>query len=181
MDGTVMRYWIDGNDCLARVDDAWREFALANDAPELAADSALGKPIASFCTDATTTEIWVKLLARARSGAAVDVRIRCDAPDYRRLFDLRLAGETSQAVAITTELVSEERRSHVALLEAYRPADVSLLRCCSWCKKWLAPAGRWVEVEELVSTLGLLERPLLPQVSHGICAACGRRLRGGRA
>src|SRR5512145_1438771 len=73
-----MLYWVDESDHLARVDEAWREFALENGAPELASERILGRPIASFCSDATTSWIWGLFLARARQGVAIDVQIRCD-------------------------------------------------------------------------------------------------------
>ena len=37
-----MDYWFDEHDRIAAVDDAWSEFAIANDAPELTPESAVG-------------------------------------------------------------------------------------------------------------------------------------------
>lgn len=85
-----MEYWLNHDDLLVEVDEEFRRFAIDNGAPELASDSILGRPMAAFCTDESTIEIWTRLLARARAGAAVAVVIRCDSPEKRRLVDLRL-------------------------------------------------------------------------------------------
>jgi hypothetical protein len=166
-----MNYWIDATDRLARVDEAWREFAIANGASELASERVLGRPISSFCTDATTNEIWTMLLARARLGTLADLEIHCDSPDCRRLFRVTLTNDSTSLVRVAAALVFEERRARVELLEVRRPHSADLLVCCSWCKKWKAPSGLWVEVEEIVSSLPMGETNL-PQTSHGICEAC---------
>jgi hypothetical protein len=174
-----VQYWLDHVDRLARVDEEWRVFARENGAPELASPSILGRRISSFCGDPTTAEIWSHFLSRARTGAALAVQIRCDAPGWRRLFALHLAGETGGLVRVTTEVVSEERRPRVELLEPERRATAELLVCCSWCKKWRAPSGSWLEVEDLVSELHLMQEAALPGVTHGICEGCGAKLRAG--
>jgi hypothetical protein len=34
------------------------------------------------------------------------------------------------------------------------------------------PDGRWVEAEEAMDRLDLLDAPALPRLTHGICPAC---------
>lgn len=166
-----MLYWVDESDHLARVDEAWREFALENGAPELASERILGRPIASFCSDATTSWIWGLFLARARLGVAIEVQIRCDSPDFRRLFQVALSRDAS-LVRVTSRLISGEAREFVPLLDSSLPRSKGQLLCCSWCKLWKDPWGHWVEVEEFVSTLGLMGVDLLPEITHGICPTC---------
>ena len=170
-----MRYWLDATDRLAEVDEAWRAFATENGAPELASPAILGRPMASFCTDSTTAEIWAQLFARSRSGDSVELEVRCDAPELRRLFLVTLTANEAGLVQARSELLSAEPRARVELLEAHRPHSDELLVCCSWCKRWQAPAGAWVEVEALCAQLQLLGQPILPAVSHGICGDCRSR------
>lgn len=174
-----MRYWIDSADRLARVDDAWRAFAVMNGAPELASESILNRHLFSFCSDLTTQQVWASFLTRVRGGASIKVQIRCDAPGWRRLFDVHLSSEGGM-VAVVAEPVWEEGRPRVELLEVNRLSTDALLVCCSWCKKWRTSAGLWVEVEELVSELDLMQHAQLPRVSHGICEECRRKFWGGR-
>lgn len=167
-----MQYWIDAADRLVEVDDEWRAFAIGNGAPELASDSILGRPIALSCSDATTSEIWAHLFTRARAGAAVNVHARCDAPERRRVIELCLSCDDGRTVRIRAEVLSEEERAPVALLDAHRPHSAAVLVCCSWCKRWRTPSDAWVEVEELVAILRLMEHTVLPGVSHGLCGDC---------
>jgi hypothetical protein len=78
-------------------------------------------------------------------------------------------------VAVVAEPVWEEDRARVELLEVNRLSTDALLVCCSWCKKWRTSSGLWVEVEELVSELDLMQQTQLPRVSHGICEECRRK------
>ncbi len=170
--GFALRYWVDERDCLARVDDAWRAFAVANGAAQLASDAVLGKPLAAFCSDATTSKIWGLLLARARSGAKVEVPIRCDAPDRRRLFQLETSQEPDGLVRLGARLLSEEVRPRIDLLAADRPHSSKMAVCCSWCKRFRVRSEEWVEVEQMVALLRVMEHPFLPALSHGICRDC---------
>lgn len=120
-----MRYWIDQGDCLAQVDGAWDAFALENGAPELTCGRALGRPMGSFCGDLGTLGVWAALLARARQGTILSVRIRCDAPDRRRLLDLRVSVEQEGMVVVESRVMSEEARARVALLGEPTPAPAS--------------------------------------------------------
>ncbi len=176
-----MRYWVDSEDRLAAVDEEWGAFAVENGAPELASPAVLGRAIGSFCSDLTTEEIWQQLFARARAGLGTAVRIRCDAPGKRRLLDVSLSAEGGR-VRVTSVLLWAEERPAELLFEVNRPHSAELLHCCSWCKRWRLPSGGWAEVEELVSALRLLERDVLPGVTHAICGDClaeyGRAGRG---
>jgi hypothetical protein len=172
-----IRYWIDEKDRLLAFDDAWRAFAVENGAPAMASDAILGRPLAGFCSDPTTNYVWSLLLARARAGVVLDVSIRCDSPDRRRVFRLTGALEADGRIGMRSLLVSEEARDRVELLDPGRPHSEDLVSCCSWCKKIQLPGGEWVEIEMAVQRLDLLQRDPLPDVSHGICAACRARLR----
>jgi hypothetical protein len=43
---------------------------------------------------------------------------------------------------------------------------------CSWCKQVRLAEAVWVEVEEALVQLGLLELESLPQITLGACQAC---------
>ncbi len=140
----AVEYWIDTGNRLLRFNDDWRVFAIENGAPELASTAILGQPLASFCSDPTTAEIWAQFLARARTGADVRVRIRCDAPERRRWLELSLLVDGT-SIRVVSSLLSEEPRPRSAVLEAHRSHVTGALECCSWCKRWrsAAPGWRW--------------------------------------
>jgi hypothetical protein len=174
-----VEYWVDADNCLAAVDEEFRAFAVVNGAPQLASSSILGRRIASFCSDDATIEIWAQLLSRAREGASVGVQLRCDSPERRRLLKVDLSGHEDRRVRVVSTTLSEEDRPPIALLEVARTPGDTVLRCCSWCKKWRLPTGTWVEAEDLVATLRLFEEAVLPGVSHGICEECEASFRKG--
>jgi hypothetical protein len=47
---------------------------------------------------------------------------------------------------------------------------------CGWCKR-VDVSGDWLEVELAVTRLGLFNLTRLPQITHGICVDCRKRVR----
>jgi hypothetical protein len=172
-----VEYWVDAENRLAAVDEEFREFAVVNGAPELASNSILGRRMSSFCSDDATIEIWTRLFSRAREGASISLHIRCDSPEKRRLLTLDLSVHEDRRIRVLSTTLSEEDRPPIALLEVARTPAETVLGCCGWCKRWRLPTGTWVEAEELVATLRLLEEEVLPGVSHGICDECAASFR----
>lgn len=177
--GGGVEYWVDADDRLTAVDAEFRAFATDNGAPELASNSILGRRMSSFCSDDATTEIWLRLLSRARAGARIALQIRCDSPDKGRLLSLDLSVDEGGRIRVVSTTLSQEHRPRIPLLERAHTHGDRLLVCCSWCKKWRQPTGTWVEAEELVATQRLFEEEVLPGVSHGICEECRASLRKG--
>jgi hypothetical protein len=81
------------------------------------------------------------------------------------------------AIDFRVRTISEEERQSQPLLDPLRPHSDELLLVCGWCKK-VDLGGRWVEVEEAVSHLGLFEQSLLPDLTHGVCEDCYSRVFG---
>lgn len=174
---TNLTYTVDACDRLVAVDAAFREFALANEWPEGAGSTILGCELWSFFEDPETRVLWRSLFARARAGRPVAVTIRCDAPEARRLFELRLSSSPRGDVTIESRTLSETSRARAEIWSRAVPRGADPLRACSWCKRIRTGDGRWLEVEEAVETLGLLRGPALPLISHGICPDCDREVR----
>ena len=168
---TTISYRIDRSDTIVWVNETWNTFAQSNGWNE--ADSVLGRPVWEFVAGRETQLIWRELLARARTGVAIQVPFRCDAPAVRRYLQLAIKPAKSGEVffASTTDRLIE--RNPLALLSAHY-AEGEPIRCCSWCKRF--DAEGWVEVEEAVERLGLLEQDIRP-VTHAMCADCEASLR----
>lgn len=172
-----MRYWIDSRDRIADVDETWLPFAIANGAPDLTPKNVCGRPLEDFISDPTTAHLWTQILARAREGVPLQIRIRCDAPDRRRLFRLDLARDGLEHIRVQSETLLEEERSPVGLFEVHREPSADQVCVCSWCKQLLVAAGDWCEVEVALVKMDLLERLRLPAITHGICSSCAARVR----
>lgn len=156
---------------LVAADEAFATFALANEAPELKPPRCLGRPVLSYVADSTTAHLYRQLFERVRlTSRQVTFPIRCDSPSLRRYLELCIAPRTG-GFRIETTVTRIELREELALLDAGRVTDGTLLRMCSWCKKVDAD-GAWLEVEDAVEALGLFHRTPLPGLSHGMCESC---------
>ncbi|HEY2025400.1 MAG TPA: hypothetical protein VGG78_00240, partial [Gemmatimonadaceae bacterium] len=160
-------YTIDQTDRLTGVDAGWRNFALANGAPELADDGVLGRRLWEFVAGAEVRLLYQALFARVRStGTPIEIPFRCDAPDRRRFMRLSVRPLDQQDwLALTANLEREERRPPVDWPTTYLSGrtlgadqDVaptsSLIHMCSWCKR--IDCGGWLEIEEAMEQCGLM-------------------------
>lgn len=173
----VLVYRIDAAGNLTFVNDAWSKFARDNHGETVLPEQVLGRSLMASLAGATIRELYLRMIQRARAGVPVRFQYRCDAPAKRRVFEMNIRGLAGGAVEFTSALLQEETRPPVALLEANRPRDDRLLLMCSWCQQVAVAEGRWEPVETAVTTLGLMEAETLPDVTHGICPPCAKKMR----
>jgi len=172
----TIRYWIDAEDNVVRVNDEWESFAAENDGgPVGPAVGILGQPLWTFIRDASLRTLYREMVILARNGQPVDFSFRCDAPRWRRVFRMRLTGEKTGVVEFASTLESEEAREAVSLLDCRQPRDERYVRMCSWCQL-VEVHGLWVPVEAAVVELGLMAAPSLPAITHTLCDGCNRRV-----
>lgn len=172
---THLSYRINDRDEIVFVDEAWDRFARANGGEHLTADHVLKRRLWDFVSDAPTQQLYGAVFSRVRAGRAVRFEFRCDAPDRRRLLEMRVSPAPDGTVELRTRSLSEEARPAQILLDPLGERSDAMLRSCGWCKR-IDAGGSWVEVEEAVARLRLFERPVLPQVTHGICDECLARV-----
>jgi hypothetical protein len=172
-------YLLDADDRIVGVNAAWTAFAVDNDGdPSLLPPTILGRRLWDQITDETTRQLYARLLERVRTGAAPPpIRIRCDSPAERRLLEMTLVARPAGAVEVRTRAIRIEGRANVELLDREARRSERLLRICSWCGRIPSDGGgRWLEVEEAMSALGLFEGDAFPRLSHGICEDCRKRV-----
>jgi hypothetical protein len=159
-----MVYRIDPNDVVVHVDGAFRRFADAAGVPELP-ENALGHELWSFIADEELRALYHALVARARTGRVVHLETRCDSPSLARSVELDITLCPNRDVEIACKL------GGARLLSPALPSGSELLRLCAWCYR-AERGGTWRGIEQVVADERLLEQPVVPLVTHGICDAC---------
>jgi hypothetical protein len=165
-------YRIDSTDCITTVSEGWVSFAMANGGKRLLPPGILGTSLWPWIVDPTTRQVYRSLLTRVRKGAdAVRFQFRCDGPDRRRLLQMQITVAASDDVDFQTTILRNQPRAEVGLMDPATLRSDALLTICGWCMR-VPVSGKWLEIEEAVSALGLLEASTMPHLSHGMCPAC---------
>lgn len=168
----TLNYRIDAEDRVIGVNDAWGEFAAANDGGEVIAEKVIGRPLWDFVSGEGIAELYWQMIRRAREGHAVEFTYRCDAPEWRRLFRMTVQSHAHGVVEFRSVLEWEEQRPKVQLLDCHQARDERWTRVCSWCQNVAVSDDAWLPVEEAVARLELLATETMPKLTHGICPAC---------
>ncbi|MGE0042534.1 MAG: response regulator [Vicinamibacterales bacterium] len=174
--GPTLEYFLDGDDRIVAVNPVWDLAARSAEADHLTSDGVSGRSLWEFIADPGTQRLYRSLLARVRRGQAVTYGYRCDTLAARRemRMHMRLVGDQ---VRFASETLSVRERQAVHLWNPAAPRDARrVLHVCGWCKKVHA-SGVWLEVEEALVPLRLLDLPL-PALAHGVCPACVAMVEG---
>ena len=170
-------YHLDQNGRFIYVSKTWNEFALANHSSKITADAIMHRNISDFIVDEDNLHIYEILIARVqREQIVLMFPFRCDAPDRRRYMQMEIFPVSEKITGFKSCTLREEPRPKVALLDPTTERTDEFLTICSWCKKIKVDDNQWLEVEEAVSKLGLFEERHLPQLSHGICPVCFKKM-----
>lgn len=143
-----------------------------------ASDAAVGRSLWDFVRDATVVDIYQRMIRIALGGKPIRFRYRCDAPEWRRLYEMAITRTDSGLVQFATHLVREEPRPPVLLLDRrHGPRSEQMVRLCSWCERAHTADEQWVPIEEAVEILGVMQKEAMPEITHGICPRCAARVR----
>lgn len=168
-----IEYRIDASDRITYVNSTWDAFADANNGAGARASEVVGRSLWDFITDVSTREIYRQALARIRAGVDLQFSFRCDAPECARLLEMTISrADESGSVAFWTREISETRReiAWTSQGDGSAPAE-ELLRVCGWCNR-VDVHGEWMELEDAVPRLKLMEFPEARMITHGICESC---------
>lgn len=168
----TLHYRIDAEDRVIRVNEAWREFAEANEGDDVVAEKVIGRSLWDFVSGEGIAELYWQMIQRARAGHPVEFTYRCDAPEWRRLFRMTVRAHEHGEVEFRSVLEWEEPRPKVRLLDCHQVRDERWTRVCSWCQQVAMADDTWVPVEEAVARLDLLAAESMPKLTHGICPTC---------
>jgi hypothetical protein len=167
-------YIIDKLDRIISVSDNWLLFAQENQAADIChPDVIINKSIWEFIDGIETKQFYEIILKAIRAkNKAVILPFRCDSPDKRRYLELIITPIQQENIEFASNIIHEELRDAVEMLELGIPRGDELIKMCSMCKKVELSENTWVEVEAAVVSLKLFEKDKLPQISHGLCAEC---------
>jgi hypothetical protein len=165
-------YLINNRDEIIFVNEGWSYFAVINNTFELSADSIVKRSLWDFISDSTTEYIYREILRLVRSAQSMQIKLRCDSPESRRLIELSISLQPDGDVLFNSRTIWTEARPSQSILTRDVPRNADLLIICSWCEKVNTGKENWQEVEEAVKTLDLFEVESLPQISHGMCGDC---------
>lgn len=167
-----VRYRINDRDEITFVDEEWDRFAETNDGAEVVGNEVLGRNLWEFICDPATRHLYQQIVARVRQGCQAQFKLRCDSPSCKRHLAMTIHAPETGIVEFATQSLLVEDRPPMALLAKGTPRSTELLLACAWCNRIDVGSDAWTEVEVAVERLKLFEVGRMPQLTHGICAAC---------
>ena len=171
----IVNYRIDRYDIIRFVSPSWDHFARKNNGGDILAAAILGRKIWDFVANVETRHIYQTVVAKLRAGqASARFPFRCDSPDRRRFMQMEMKLADDNGIEFVSEILREETRGPIPLLDQLSPRTGKHLSMCSWCKK-IEVAGAWLEIEDAIIALNLFESTIMPQVSHSICDPCSTK------
>jgi len=169
-------YRINEHDEIVFVNDQWSQVGVKNAAPEIVSEKILGHSLWSFICGNMVKDVYRQILRQARSGQLLRFNFRCDSADVRRFLELSVSLVDNGDLQFKSRTIWAQARQPQMLFDTDAPRGDDVLIICSWCKKINTNGDIWEEVEDAVVSLGLFELKVLPQLSHGMCNGCYRKI-----
>jgi hypothetical protein len=169
-------YQIDSQERIVAVGDDWLDFARGNGAPELTAEAVVGACWSDFVADPETRSLYGKIFDRVRlNDAELIVPFRCDSPDRFRFMRLVISPGLGGTLTCLGLLEREQERPFYSILDKAFPRSDRSLPICSLCRKVEVAPKEWLEIEDAVVRLDLLDSTRVPRLEERVCAECGHR------
>jgi len=168
-----LQYRIDYADHIRFINEAWLQFACENAGEHLNRAHVIGKSLWSFIEGEDVKQIYGLIFKKVRTQQQSAVfRFRCDSPVCRRYFLLTVSPLDEGELVLMTHPLREVPRAAISLLDPDVQRGEQCLTICSWCTKACLPPKDWVELEEVIARLDLLDGGDIPRLTHGICLQC---------
>jgi hypothetical protein len=165
---------VDGNDIVVCLSDNWRSFSEENGGGEgCYPENIIGSSLWAHICESETKHLYEIILEKVRQhNHQATFSFRCDSPEKRRFLTLAVIPMDKASIDFESTIVNTELREPVALLSSAIKRSEEFLRICSMCKRIAISATEWVEVEIAVQKLGLFQKVIMPQFTHGVCQSC---------
>ena len=168
------KYGVDRNDIVVGLSDNWQSFSEENGGGEgCYPRNIIGSSLWRHVREWETKQLYEIILQRVREhNHRATFPFRCDSPEKRRFLTLAVIPMDEASIAFESTILNTELREPVVLLNGGIKRSEEFLRICSMCKRIAISATEWVEVEIAVQHLGLFQKVVMPQFTHGVCKSC---------
>ncbi|MEC9491345.1 hypothetical protein [Flexistipes sp.] len=173
----TIEYKIDKKDRINYIDQAWIRFARLNDCGiKCKKEFVYGMHIFDCICDPETRFLYQTIIETVRnSGKSVKFPFRCDSPAERRFLEMEISPLNYGEILFKSYTLKTEKRCKVNILAKNKEGS-ELITVCSMCKKIKTDKNTWSEVEDALKKLELFLKTKLPQLTHGLCPSCYRRM-----
>jgi hypothetical protein len=165
--GDVIWYEIDLADRIGAVGGAWNAFALDNNGEALVGASVIGTSIFDHIAGHFTKRFFREFLANGRSSSQSKRTYRCDAPDRKRLMEMRAETTCDSRLRVSHTITEElpiERA--VFVTEVGRSGLADHVRCSLCNRLRFRGSNAWREPDAAVPDGGSV------RVIHTVCPDC---------
>jgi hypothetical protein len=167
---TTITYCLDRNDLITHVNSAWADFALANDAPDIAR-RVVGTDLWRHLSGEEVIAFYHDLMAHVRrTGQVFSLPFRCDAADVRRQMRLTIEPLHEGGLFFESRTLSEIPRRALHLFDTTVPRTEEVAPLCVMCQR--LQNGDWRDADQYASRMGWTVRSNTPKVTHRVCERC---------
>ncbi len=166
--GSKTIYWLNQDECIAKVCSQWDQFAYENDGKVVVQSRVASRPIWDYISG-DATKMWLRTLlnlCRVRN-APVERPYRCDSPEKKRYMTMTIFPEEGGKLRVEHRVKKEEERSKPVYI-APGTGNKLCFRCsiCGRIKK----DEQWYEPDD--STLNAGNSDRTHQVAYTVCGQC---------
>jgi len=173
-----IEYIIDEHDLMTWVNEAWDDFALCNDAPNLLSAQVLGRDWREFVQGDTNRMYMEAMLSAARIlGKRIGQSYRCDSPSDKRYVKLTVEPQEKGHIKFrhhTTKVVPQKYIVNFVVPKTPVKGGKVAFRC-SMCNR-VKLQGQWMEVEDAVDSK-LIAAGSTVSVYYAICPSCHSKVK----
>lgn len=169
-------FWIDDQDRIVEVNEAWNRFALANGGEGCVDHLVLGRNLREFVRGDATRMLLDTLVLQSRSWKKQIERVyRCDSSDMRRHMEMRIDPD-GKRLRFAHRVVSTEPMSTAVQFTYDQSGALKKIIRCSMCNR-VQVQRTWMEADA-ACTGGQIQAQQL--VIYSVCPGCKAAVRRPR-
>lgn len=176
--GHAVIYTLDAEDRISSVNPAWDVFARENEGEHLCGGAVLQRCLWDFVHGEELQSLYRQCFDSVRrTHRRCELPFHCDGTHVRRTMHMLIEPiDNSSSICISNFLVqSEWRRTPIVLNRTLGP-DPDALGQCSVCNRVHVRMAGWVDIEEALKRLNLMEGQWAPSLKPTVCDDCRRSL-----
>jgi hypothetical protein len=169
-------YQVDAEDRIINIDGAWSAFARENGGQSLLNNPPIGRLIWDLIRGMSTRNIYHIIMKQVRkTGHPARFPFRCDSPDVRRYMEMKISLGEAGSLWFQTSIAKVVAADGNNVSNYAASPTKELVQMCAWCDR-VQVGDEWLPLEVAIWSLGLLDTPEAPPISHDICLSCYNQL-----